>query len=54
MKVINETSNKIPFSEIELGECFMDGSILYIRTTGITTQSGYRFNCIDAKTGDLE
>lgn len=54
MKVINETNNKVPFSEIELGECFVDKGNLYIRTLGIIAESGYRFNCIDAKTGDLE
>lgn len=58
MKVIDETSFEVPFSEIEIGECFKSvrGSF-YIKTIESVATSGYplmHFNSVDVETGDLE
>lgn len=57
MKVIDETSCKVPFLEIEIGECFKAKNSFYIKTIESIAPSGYpllHFNSVDVETGDLE
>lgn len=56
MKIIDETNDKVPFSEIKIGECFKAEDSFYIKIVEAMIASDCsfnRFNCVDTETGDL-
>lgn len=51
--VIEENNSKIKFKELKIGDVFRCNDIIYIRTSYLTTDTGYDFDAYDLDNDDF-